>query len=225
MLEEKEQNNRKEKRGVRLIAILLSLIGFTILILTYYPIIKSYIEYRLHPFKDIPIEITTKKEKITKNITEDTEVIFLDSNFGIYIPKIKANASVIANVDPFNEVEYINALYKGVAHAKGSSPPDKEGNIFLFAHSAVNFYEKRKFNIYFYLLGELKEDDSILISYKGHIYEYRVIENQIVHPSQIKYLGKYKEEDTVTVMTCWPVGSDYRRQLVTAVRVQDTEAL
>src|SRR5687768_8091733 len=44
--------------------------------------------------------------------------------FQISIPKINANAPVIPNVDPFNEIEYKKSLENGVAHAKGTVMPD-----------------------------------------------------------------------------------------------------
>lgn len=210
-----------KKEKTRYIGILLLLTGLIFLLLTFYPLILSYVNYFFFPVnKEIPIEIIKEEEEITKDINRNTEVINMDPNFGIYIPKIKANSPIILNVDPYNEETYINALYKGVAHAKGSSTPNLTGNVFLFAHSAVNFYEQRKFNVYFYLLGELEKDDLIYISYKGEIYTYKVLETKKVDPKDIKYLGEYMDEDTLTIMTCWPAGTDFKRIIVTAVRGQ-----
>ena len=215
----------KKNKG-RYLGIFLFLLGFTLLLITFIPLLTSYLDYYLvSPDMTIPVEIVKEDDDITKDISKDTQVIQLDNDFGIYIPKIKANARVIANVNPNDEDEYINALYKGVAHAKGTSTPDRQGNVFLFAHSAVNFYEQRKFNIYFYLLGELEKNDPIYLSYKGNIYEYSVLETKVVNPNQIQYLKEYKNEDTLTVMTCWPAGSDFRRMIVTATRVDVQDML
>jgi LPXTG-site transpeptidase (sortase) family protein len=219
MLKDKELITKIKENGVRYVAILLLLTGLISLVLTFYPILKSYIDYILFPPNtDIAVEIVKDDKDITKNISKDTDTVLLDPNFGIYIPKIKANAPVLQDVNPNDEDEYINALYKGVAHAKGTSTPNREGNVFLFAHSAVNFYEQRRFNIYFYLLGELKKDDPVYISYQGEIYTYKVLEIRKVDPSETKYLGKYMDEDTLTIMTCWPAGTDFKRLIVTAVR-------
>lgn len=224
MSEEKENkiiSSIKKNKG-RYLGIFLFLVGFTVLIINFFPIISSYLNYYLNPPKnDIPIELTKERENITQKISNDTDVVLIDYDFGIYIPKIKANARVIPNVNPNIESEYTNALYDGVAHAKGTSTPDRTGNVFLFAHSAVNFYERRKFNIYFYLLGELEQNDPIYVSFNGDIYEYRVLETKIVNPNQIQYLKEYMDEDTLTVMTCWPAGSDFRRMIVTATRAAE----
>lgn len=218
MLKEKSRS----KRGyLKYIGILLLLLGLSILVFTYYPAIKAYIDYKLSPPpKKIAIQIGNDGEEITKDINKDTEIVFVDNDFGLYIPKIKANAKVIKNVDPYNEEIYTNALIYGVAHAKGTSTPNSNGNVFLFAHSAVNFYERRKYNVYFYLLRELEKEDEIYVSYEGEIYRYTVFESKIVEPSEIKYLGTYLEEDTLTLMTCWPMGVDSKRAIVIAKRLE-----
>ena len=66
-----------------------------------------------------------------------TKVIPVDPSFGIMIPKIGVNAKVVSNVDPFNSLEYLSLLTKGVAHAKGTAYPGSIGNVFLFSHSST----------------------------------------------------------------------------------------
>ena len=214
-----EESNKKAGY-LKYLGILLLLTGFIVLIWTFYPIISAYSKYKTTEpdVENIKVEVTNETEEITEDIEKDTEIVFVDKNFGLYIPKIGANAKVIRNVDPYDEDEYTNALYSGVAHAKVSSTPNRSGNVFLFAHSAVNFYERRKYNVYFYLLGELKKDDPIYVSYDGSIYTYKVLENKKVAPTEVEYLGTYLEKDTLTLMTCWPAGMNYRRLIVTAVR-------
>ncbi len=213
----------KSKVGyLKYLGVLLLLGGISVLIFTYMPVISAYLEYYFSPKQEeeIKVEISTKEE-ITTEIKKDTKLVFVDKEFGLYIPKIQANAKVIRNVDPYDKEEYTNALIYGVAHAKGTALPSQEGNVFLFAHSAVNFYERRKYNVYFYLLNELEKNDEIYVSYQGEIFNYSVLEVNIVDPSEVKYLGKYLSQDTLTLMTCWPAGANIKRTVVTAVR--DTE--
>jgi len=218
-----EEKSKSKVGYSKYLGILLLLVGLVILFVTYQPLIWSYFDYVFSPkpVEDIKVEVTKQGEEITKDIEKDTEIVFVNSDFGLYIPKIQANAKVIKNVDPYNEERYGNALIYGVAHAKGSALPDENGNVFLFAHSAVNFYERRKYNVYFYLLGELEKDDPILVSYQGEIYKYKVLEFKVIKPEEIQYMGQYMEEDTLTLMTCWPAGSNTKRAIVTAIR--DTE--
>lgn len=197
----------------------LLLAGLTVLLLTYWPVISAYIHQYSSPQPSTSnVVIAKEKEDITKKVTKGTESVVIDSNFGIYIPKIKSNSKVVKNVDPFNESEYTNALQTGVAHAKGTYTPNVQGNVFLFAHSAVNFYERNKYDVYFYLLGQLKKNDEIYLSYEGKIYKYLVSEVKIVDKKETKYLSNYDKRDTLTLMTCYPAGTDWRRTIIVAYR-------
>ena len=132
---------------------------------------------------------------------------------------------VVKDVDPFNEKEYINALQTGVAHSKTTTTPNKQGNVFLFAHSAVNFYERNMYSVYFYLLGELEKEDEIFVSYEGIIYKYRVQEVKIVNREDIQYLKRSADPDTLVLMTCYPAGTDWKRTVVIAHRDIDEPIL
>ncbi len=219
---EKKEVFKNIKGGyLKYIGILLFVLGFFFLFITYSPLISAYIDFHLNPVpEEVEIKIAEDEEDITKasDINEDTEIVFLNEDFGLYIPKIKVNAKVIKNVDPYIENEYIEALRYGIAHASGSSFPNQSGNVFLFAHSAVNFYEQSKYNIYFYLLNELEKDDDIYVSYNGFVYIYSVLETKIVDPQDTEYLGEYMKEDTLTLMSCYPAGTNWKRVIVIAVR-------
>lgn len=213
-MQEKRRNKITMYAGI-----LLLILGVGFLLLTYFPFLKTYWKYKTEKTNTIPsVEISSNTNPMTTAINKETDIVFVDQNFGLYIPKINANAKVIPNVDPYNPSVYKAALAKGIAHAKGTSFPNESGNVFLFAHSAVNFYEQRKYNIYFYLLDELKPNDPIYVSYQGIIYSYKVKEINHVDPTDTKYLGNYLNEDTLTIMSCWPVGTNWKRIIVTAVR-------
>jgi len=212
------ENKRVINKKV-LVGVILLLLGLTALLLTYWPVIRAKIsQYRFSEPSTTNVVLAEKDGEITKEIKPDTEEVILDTTFGLYIPKIKSNASVVLNVDPYKESEYVKALETGIAHAKGTVTPDKKGNVFLFAHSAVNFYERNKYDVYFYLLNELKKDDEIFVSYDGIIYKYRVQEVKIVNRDEVKYLSKYSNQDTLTLMTCYPAGTDWKRTIVIAYR-------
>lgn len=205
---------------------LLLLSGFLIVFLTYKDYASAYLEYAFSDKgkSEQRVELQRSSQEVIEEgkDAKESDVVFVDPTFGLYIPKIGANSRVIPNVNAYKVDEYTSALTKGVAHAKGTALPNGSGNIFMFAHSAVNFYEQRKFNVYFYLLHELEKNDSIFVSYDEKIYEYKVSEVKIVDPTDVKYLGRYENRNTLTLMTCWPAGFNYRRVIVIADRVEDT---
>lgn len=180
------------------IGLILILIALAIPLKTFSPVIKSEINYRINPPKI------------------DTDIIPVDQNFSLVIPKINANTRVIVNVDPFSSQIYQQALTLGVAHASTSDTPDKSGNVFIFAHSAGNWYQANQYNAVFYLLNKLKRDDKIFVYYKNKKYSYSVTEVKTVNSQQTDYLDRDFGNQQLTLMTCWPPGTTLKRLLVTA---------
>lgn len=180
------------------IGLILILIALAIPLKTFSPVIKSEINYRINPPKI------------------DTDIIPVDQNFSLVIPKINANTRVIVNVDPFSSQIYQQALTLGVAHASTSDTPDKSGNVFIFAHSAGNWYQANQYNAVFYLLNKLKRDDKIFVYYKNKKYSYSVTEVKTVNSQQTDYLDRDFGKQQLTLMTCWPPGTTLKRLLVTA---------
>lgn len=139
------------------------------------------------------------------------------AEFSIAIPKIGANARVLTNVDPSNEKEYLSALQKGVAHAKGSAFPGLKGNIYLFAHSADNFWNVGRYNAVFYLLKELENGDDITVFFNGTRYDYDVSDKQVVDASDISHItSNIGQGEKLILQTCWPPGTAWKRLLVFA---------
>lgn len=180
------------------IGLILILIALAIPLKTFSPVIKSEINYRINPPKI------------------DTDIIPVDQNFSLVIPKINANTRVIVNVDPFSSQIYQQTLTLGVAHASTSDTPDKSGNVFIFAHSAGNWYQANQYNAVFYLLNKLKRDDKIFVYYKNKKYSYSVTEVKTVNSQQTDYLSRDFGNQQLTLMTCWPPGTTLKRLLVTA---------
>lgn len=133
----------------------------------------------------------------------------------ITIPKIKAQAPIILNVDPMNQSAYEKELKKGVAHAKNTYLPGEEGTSFLFAHSSGNPLEQTNYNTVFLKLGDLKKGDEILIKRGDKVFKYNVTQAKIVNASETEYL---KKNDTpgLIIQTCWPIGTSWKRLLVFA---------
>lgn len=180
-------------------ALLLAL-SLGIVFLTFFPLLKEELRYQTR----------------TKPAERATPITPIDSAFGIIIPKLGANARIIANVDPYDSAAYQSALARGVAHARGTVFPGQPGNVFLFSHSSVDFYRATQFNSIFYLINKLETDDPIDLYYKGTKYTYRVTGKNIVESTAVSYLTAKGSAKTLTLMTCWPPGTSLRRLMVFA---------
>lgn len=147
-----------------------------------------------------------------------------NTDYGVVIEKIGVNAPVVANVNAADYDEYIAALSKGVAQARGTADPGSteadNNNVFLFAHSALNAVQARQYNSVFYLLRKLEKGDRIVTFFKGKRFDYIVTSNKVVQASDIRYLTDPSKKPILTLQTCDPPGSSLRRLIITADLVQ-----
>jgi sortase A len=184
----------------RVLGVLLVSVSLVILVVTYFPLAETEINYQLDQLKESKIE----------------EVPPVDTDFGIVIPKLKINSRVIKNVNPFDANIYQKALTKGVAHAKGTALPGENGNIFIFSHSSENFYEATRYNSIFYLLPKLEIGDTITLYYENKQYDYHVSEKKIIRPDELSYLRLESDTPQLTLMTCYPAGTNFKRFIIVA---------
>jgi len=194
-------SKRKDKffqKFLILFGITLLILAISIPVLTYFPVFKAEVNYQIQ-----------KNDPLISLSPVDTE-------FSVIIPKINANAKVIKDVDPFDSRIYQVALTRGIAHAKGTSTPDKPGNTFIFAHSALNWYQANQFNAVFYLLNKLEKGDEIVVYYQKEKYNYKVVEIKIIKGNEVDYLSSNLNTNQLTLMTCWPPGTTLNRLVVVA---------
>ena len=201
-------------------------------IATFGPAISYEIQFRIIQARGVHFEVAQSSElgKLAKEQTKQS-ISFsdlltgskeqtlspIDTEFSILIPKIGATARIIANVDPSDENAFLPALLEGVAHAQGSVFPGLSGNIYLFAHSADNFWDAGRYNAIFYLLKDLEEGDEIVIFYQGQRHNYFVTDQRIVDPEDVSFITDAQTgNEQLILQTCWPPGTTLQRLLVFA---------
>ncbi len=138
------------------------------------------------------------------------------ADFAIYIPKIAASAKIIPNVDPANEAEYMDALSRGVAQARGTCFPGNSCRIFLFSHSSGAPFSSIEYNTTFYLLSKLEAGDQIWVYYHGKNFLYLVTDKKIVDSANTEYLTNTGDTEELVLQTCDPPGTTLNRLLVFA---------
>lgn len=211
--------------------ILTSILG---MLATFGPALKNEGSYRLNKLRGVvyilagdpsPSSGQVKRGFFADILGVPTPQILtpVDTNFAIVIPKIAANARIIPNVNASNYNEYMQALSQGVAHAQGTVFPGMKGNIFLFAHSTDNFWNVGRYNAVFYLLKELEPGDEVNIFFGGKRFSYKVYDKKIVEASEVEYLTPLSgaQGQTLTLQTCWPPGTTWKRLLVFAKPSED----
>lgn len=221
----------------RFLGYLVLQIGLLAIILTVEPVVTEELKYRADQFLghrySLPQVITSASTSLEPtpapsgepntsfgNLSSgNTEIITpVSTDFGLVIEKINANAKIIPNVDASNEKEYLEALSKGIAHAKGTHFPGDKGNIYLFSHSTDAPWNFVRYNAIFYLLNKLETGDRVILFYQGRRYDYIVFDKVVVSPTETSYLTNHYDEEILTLQTCDPPGTTFKRLVVRAKR-------
>lgn len=148
----------------------------------------------------------------SKHHTNKTYKKILDMNkdgvMGIIdIPKLKISLPIYHGTSE-------EVLQKGAGHLEGTSIPI--GGV--STHACISAHRGLPNKKMFTNLDEMKEDDIFLLSIMGEKLAYKVIDVQVVLPSDIRSLRIQKGKDLVTLITCTPYGVNTHRLYVTGER-------
>ena len=205
---------------------LLVILGSGIFVFTYGPIIYSEIGYRLFKHEnnvevvmDESVDLVTDEIKPDDTYSGIEKVKAINDDFAIIIPKIEVNAPIVEDVSVANSDQYMAALREGVAHAKGTTLPGDEGNMFLFAHSSINFWQLGPYATVFNLLNKLKPEDLVFVVKDSKTYIYKVKSTRIVAGWNTDPFYEEHEGSVLTLITCYPPGTTVNRFVVTAVYI------
>ncbi|KKQ03888.1 MAG: Fimbrial associated sortase [candidate division WS6 bacterium GW2011_WS6_36_26] len=131
------------------------------------------------------------------------------------------NIKISANVDSYNDKVYNQFLKQGLAHFKGTPLPGDGGNSFIYGHSAVESFFSNHQNLpetIFSRLSNIDVGEEVDIKKDEKVLKYIVRSKKIVSPDDFSILESQNNKETVTLMTCWPLGIGTKRLIVVAER-------
>jgi sortase A len=130
-------------------------------------------------------------------------------NYTISIPKLGINQ---ANVEIGGE-----NLKKSLIHFPGSSVPGELGNAVIFGHSTLPlFFNPKVYETIFSTLPTLKKGDEIVARVDGIEYKYVIYEMATVDPDELSVLEQKYDKYDMSVITCVPPGTKWKRLVVKA---------
>jgi LPXTG-site transpeptidase (sortase) family protein len=132
----------------------------------------------------------------------------------LYIDRISLAAPIIWDVADDNASQLKN-LQNGVIDLAGQAKPGQNGNIFIVGHSSYSIFAKGHYKTVFALLPELVVGDKITITYQNQTYKYVVTATKVVNPNDVS-IRENTADQTLTLMTCVPVGTNLNRLAVIA---------
>lgn len=108
-------------------------------------------------------------------------------------------------------------LSKSLIHYGGSSLPGEYGNAVIFGHSVLpQFFDPKKYMTIFSTLHTLRIGDVIEIVSDGVAYKYSIFDFKIVDPTEVSVLEQTYDDSYLTVITCTPPGTYWKRLVVIA---------
>lgn len=177
--------------------------------------ITSYIS-KPEGFKELTIEA------LNEHTLEDDSVSFdYRGVFYITIPSIGIDhLPVEANVDSTTESVYNQVLLTKLAHFKSTGLPisDIKNNMLIYGHSASPNYNPNPKDpeVAFSFLPNLKVGDAITITMEGKDYNYVMASSKIVKPTDTSVITGARGKKTLTLVTCFPLGSNENRFVAVA---------
>jgi len=114
-------------------------------------------------------------------------------------------------------------LSKSLVHYLAKSLPGEYGNVTIFGHSTLpQLYNVNDYKTIFTYLSSLDEDkgDKIYVKVDGVVYEYEVYDMFVIEPDEISVLDQRYDNAYLTLITCVPPGTYWKRLVVRAKLVK-----
>jgi len=153
----------------------------------------------------------SKTEPNTKIVLPDKAILVID-NIGVSAPIVFGVGDDAKNI--------YNNLEKGVVHYSSMPKPGMDGVSIILGHSSAYPWYKGAYGSVFALLGKLKAGDKIYVEYgDGRTFAFSVKQSIIFSPfkedTRLAQIEK-SEKPTLILISCWPIGTNYKRIAVQA---------
>lgn len=154
-----------------------------------------------------------------KFLTESKNVIYLEKENMLLIPKIQVQAPLVFSLS--NSTQDIeNALNKGTVFFPNSVMPGEKGKVIILGHSAPVNWPKINYDNVFDQLNKLEKKDEIIIYFENKEYRYQVKQKSFVVPgtelTQITTPHLTNTKNMLFLISCWPPGSRKQRIVIKA---------
>jgi sortase A len=133
----------------------------------------------------------------------------------LIIPSIGVDIKVIELGTHYNQAgeKVWDTAPFAAGHHVGTPNPGERGNVVISGH--ISSYQE---GAVFKRLPEINVGDGVIVSTEDQDFLYRVVDKQVVLPTQIEVMNS-TDEETLTLITCVPDGVFDHRLIVVAKRV------
>ncbi|MDP3963076.1 MAG: sortase [bacterium] len=134
----------------------------------------------------------------------------------LYIARIGVRTPVVVSDTSLQAIN--GALAHGVVQWPGSANAGEGGTTVILGHSSAPLSYRGKYGAVFSLLEKLEPGDVITIQAPGALYTYTVRDQVILDPKKEQPDLLKQDGETLVLVSCWPVGTNWQRIVIRADR-------
>lgn len=236
----KKKSGNFLKKSFRIISVSLFAVGFLIAVYIFFPLISWQIYFQeafasQNIITPIPKSILVGPSIIENLIANAKNTIYsidytnaenwfqgLDrsklgkkeipkvSSFTLSIPKIQIDNALVSTVDNNVGIHLVNY--------QGTPIPGDLGNAVIFGHSTLpQLFNPKDYKTILANAYKLKIDDEIMAYVNGVSYLYKIYNITVVDPSDTSLFSQSFDNSYITLVTCTPPGTVWKRLIVKAV--------
>ena len=142
---------------------------------------------------------------------------------GLTVARLGISAPINFDQDASDEPRLLQSLQSGVTHLLGTARPGEKGNTVIVGHSSNYPWDRGQYKTVFASLGRLEALDFIELRRGKTTYLYQVTGKRVVAPTDLFVLAQTSEPQ-LTLITCTPLGTTWRRLVVTARQISPDPA-
>ena len=129
--------------------------------------------------------------------------------YKISIPSINITDAIVSSVD--------TDLTSHLVNYGGTAIPPESGNAVIFGHSTLpQLYNAKNYKTIFSYLYKLNYGDEIIVNTDNLTYKYIVENITVVDPDNTSVLEQNYDDSFLTLITCTPPGTIWKRLVVKA---------
>jgi len=142
----------------------------------------------------------------------------------LIIDKIRVEAPIVFNVPAKNKTIFDN-LEQGVVHYSITPKPGERGTAVILGHSSAYPWYRGNYGSVFALLIKLAPGDRFQVRYSdGRTLTFQMTQSLVFNPftKDEAVLAQLEQSNkpSIILLSCWPVGTDYKRLAIKAELVQ-----
>ncbi len=143
--------------------------------------------------------------QVKSSIAKETPV----DHYNISIPSLKIDNAVVSTKD--------YDLSQHLVQYFGTALPGENGTAVIFGHSTLpQWFDPKNYKAIFATLHTIKTGEEIIVSVNNVTYRYKIFAITITSPDDINMFSQSYDHSYITLITCTPPGTIWKRLIVRA---------